>query len=338
MKSPLISRILFLFVLIVQQFCCAEKCCIDGFPNVSTRRESCCSNWFISADFLAWFASEEVASIWADVITIGFDRSTWHAPGFNFKWDYGFRVGGGYNLVHDQWDTAIYWTWFHTEAKHTISSKENTIIGAEFDAAFLSGDRPQSMRGKWELFYNMFDWELGRSFLVSNYLSFRPFLGIKGGWINQPIHVQYFNLTIDSVLTSNSGQEHLKNNFWGIGPAGGINTEWFILRGGCQSFSFFGDFSMAGMWGTWNCSDHYENTLSRTSSVNTKRSTLGSLMFRGFLGLGWGADIRSYRFAAKLGYEMQIWFNQLRLATFQVQRLHNDLTLQGVTLHCQFDF
>ncbi|KKM60713.1 hypothetical protein LCGC14_1539040, partial [marine sediment metagenome] len=166
------------------------------------------------------------------------------------------------------------------------------------------------------------------------------FLGIKGGQIKQSIHAQYFNLTIDNVLTSNSGREHLKNNFWGIGPLGGINTKWRVRNFGSNFFDFFGDFSLATMWGTWIYSDVYQNTASQTSSVNIKNSTLGALMFRGFMGIEWNVDFPAGKshFATKLGYEMQIWLDQLRLATFQLQRLHGDLTLQGVTLNCRFDF
>ncbi|NGX32247.1 MAG: hypothetical protein K1060chlam4_00288, partial [Candidatus Anoxychlamydiales bacterium] len=171
-------------------------------------------------------------------------------------------------------------------------------------------------------------------------LFLRPFLGVKGGWINQSIHGQYFNLTIDSVLTNHSGSESLKNNFWGIGPLGGINTKWRILNFGSNFFDFFGDFSVATMWGTWSCSDVYKNTASQTSSVNMKNSTLGALMFRGFMGIEWNVNFHANKshFATKLGYEMQIWLNQLRLATFQLQRLHGDLTLQGLTLNCRLDF
>jgi len=80
----------------------------------------------------------------------------------------------------------------------------------------------------------MFDWELGRSYWISKNLSLRPFFGIKGGWINQSINGTYYNLIINNVLTNNLGTEHLKNNFWGIGPLGGINTNWRI-----DSFRFF---------------------------------------------------------------------------------------------------
>lgn len=57
-------------------------------------------------------------------------------------------------------------------------------------------------------------------------------------------------------------------------------------------------------------------------------------MFRGFAGIGWNAT----HLSAKLGFETQIWFNQLRLSTLQIQRLHGDLTLQGLTFNCRYDY
>lgn len=290
-----------------------------------------------------------MASIYADAVTrFGVIPGSWSAPSFNFKWDYGFRIGAGTNLAHDQWDTALSWTWFRTDAKRAISFNPNATLGAEFLASFLSFalenndvlNISESMSVQWSLLFNMFDWELGRSYWVSRNLSLRPFVGLKGGWIHQSIDAKYFNLSIDSVSTPNVGTEHMKNNFWGIGPSGGINTKWRVRDFGTHFFDLFGDFSCAEMWGVWSNSDFYESTVPATSSVNTKNSSLGALMCRGFMGIGWDVDFRSNQshFAAKLGYEMQIWFNQLRIATFQLQRLHQDLTLQGVTFNCQIDY
>lgn len=312
---------------------------LNDLSNISLKSKRASNNWIFSADLLAWFASEEVASIWADVITIGNNTSSWEAKDFNFRWDYGFRIGTGYSL-HNQWDTELYWTLFNTDAKHTIDFNPNATISPEFFAAFLSGNTPHSIKAKWSLILNMFDWELGRSYWVSKELFWRPFLGIKGGSINQSIHGEYYNLTINHVLTKNSGREHLKNNFWGIGPLGGINTKWRVRNFRSHFFDFFGDFSIATMWGTWICSDIYKNTASQISTVSMKDSTLGALMFRGFMGVELNVDFHRCKshFATKLGYEMQLWLNQLRIATFQLQRLHDDLTLQGITFNCRLDF
>jgi hypothetical protein len=222
-----------------------------------------------------------------------------------------------------------------TTAKHTIFPTPDTRITPEFFAAFLSGDIPQSMSVKWSLDLNMFDWQLGKRFWFSECISLRPFLGVKGGWINQSILGKYYDLTIDNVLTNESATEDLKNDFWGIGTMGGVNTLWRL-----SCFNLFGDFSIASLWGRWKNEDEYKNTASQTSSVTMKDSSLGALMFRGFMGISWNKSFNSQKFcfSSKLGYEMQLWLNQLRLATFQLQRLHGDLSFQGLTLNCCLDF
>ncbi len=105
-------------------------------------------------------------------------------------------------------------------------------------------------------------------------------------------------------------------------------------------WGLFGDFSTALLWGTGKCSDVYNNNLSYTSSVKPAKTSLGSLAFRGFMGIKWETDINAKKshFTTKLGYEMQFWLNQLRINTFQLQRLQADLTIQGITVCCQFDF
>ncbi len=316
---------------------CAQQDQPNGLPNISAKPTS---GLVVSADFLAWYASEEVASIWADVINIGNNTSSWGAPGFDFVWDYGFRVGVGYDLGYDGWDTLFSWTWFQTSANHSLSSTPSSSLHFEFDAGFLSGDTPDSMNASWSLLYDMFDWSLGRSYWISRGLSVRPFFGAQGGWIHQSIKAHYQDLTVNSVKTQESGQEQLKNNFWGIGTLGGINTKWKVYDFGSHYFDFVGDFSLATMWGNWTCSDFYQSTLPKTYTVSMKDSALGALMCKGLVGIGWDVDISKGKshFSAKLGYEMQIWLNQLRIATFQLQRLHHDLTLQGVTLNCQYDF
>lgn len=343
MNSVLVSNKRMLPFLVVLAFSMHNLCAVpnDPFlPNPSMCMQHFVSKWAVSADVMAWLASEEVSSIWADVIAEDDDAINIRVPSFNFKWDYGFRIGAGSHLLHDQWDTVLYWTRFHTDARHSISSILQLVPAQEFFAGFLSGDNPRSMSATWRLSFNLADWELGRRYCMSNGLSMRPFLGIKAGWINQSIHARYDDLIIDEAFTNNFGKEHLKNNFFGIGPSGGVNSTWNLCNCGSLFFSLFGDFSTALLWGTWTCSDVYKNTLSYTSSVNTKKSSLGSLACRGCMGIAWDTSINADKahFTAKIGYEMQFWLNQLRINTFQLQRLQEDLTLQGVTFCWRLDF
>lgn len=321
---------------------------VRGLANISTNTPG---NWDLFADALAWVASEETSAVWADILKIGNNTSSFTAQDLGFDWDFGFRIGAKYNLEYDQWDTQIYWTWFRTKAhqsKHLFPQflpvgggvLVTEEIHPEFFAADLSADFAQNASIQWTILFNMIDWELGRNYWISKNLSLRPFIGIKGGWIDQSIHVQYDNLIVGSALTGNSAREHVKNNFWGIGPVGGLNTQWQLRNFGAHFPSLFGDFSAATMWGTWVCNDVYNVSTGQKIIVNTRNSRLGALMFRGFMGVGWDVAFNKSRsrFASRLGYEMQLWVNQFRVATSQVIRLHGDLTLQGVTFNCRFDF
>lgn len=323
-----------------------------GLPNISTRTLSARGSWDVFGDFLVWYASEQSTAIWANVLTTNITKALTFNDGFlgkifNFDWDFGFRTGVGYNMPYDQWDSQLFWSWFRTNAHSSVPNgppAEITTVIPQFFNGFILGDFSHKAEIQWNLLYNMFDWELGRSYWVSKGLSFRPFLGLKGGWINQKIHSkwQVFQTgnSPDTHAVNYTAIEDLKNNFWGIGPSGGINTKWNLNSSATQFVSFFGDFSLASLWGSWLCKEVYNNPTPIEMTLNMKRFTLGSLMCRGFLGLGWETDINQGRshFSTRVGYEMQIWFSQLRMPTLAILPLHGDLTIQGGTFNCRFDF
>lgn len=320
-----------------------------GLPNLS---QGASGHWKVFGDALVWFASEQASSVWVDVIKIGNNTSSFGAQNLSFDWNEGFRAGVGYHFNYDQWDTQFYWTSYQTRAhqRQNLSPEFIPILGGgtlvteeihpEFFAADLSGAFSKSARIHWTLVFNMFDWELGRCYWVSKGLSLRPFIGLKGGWIDQSIHLKYEDLIISSALTGRNAKESVKNDFWGIGPVLGVNTQWKLRHFGSHYPSFFGDFSAASLWGTWKCSDVYKDTALDKINVRTRNATLGALMFRGFVGVGWDVVFNKERthFGARVGYEMQLWVNQLRVATSQLVRLHGDLTLQGMTFNCGLDF
>ncbi len=323
-----------------------EKMDARGLPNISTRSRIESGQFDLFADFLVWKASEEPTAFWTNSVKIRPDLTVvFDAQDFTFPWDLGFRVGAGYHFVYDQWDTQVYWTRFHTGAHHHAPSNGYANL-SQFFAGFIDeftgglNNYAESAKIHWTLRYDMIDWDLGRSFWVSKGLSLRPFLGIKGGWINQEIHTKWNNITTVAPIIHFPSTENLKNNFWGVGPSAGVKTKWKIRQFGSQFISFFGDFSSAMLWGTWVETDVYKNPMPRKVVIHMKNSELGSLMLQGFLGMGYDADFNKGRthFALRLGYEMQLWFNQLRLITFNQLLLHGDLSLQGGTLNCCIDF
>lgn len=287
----------------------------------------------IFADFLIWKASEETSSIWATSTSIDPDGvEVFEAHNLNFDWDLGFRVGVGNLFTCDCWDVRLYWTWFQSHASETIPTGE--IILTQFFGGFLNDDVSESAKIRLDLKYNMFDGQLGREFCICGCFFLRPYMGIRGGWIDQCIRSEWQNFTVDPV-TQFSSTENLTNNFWGIGPLAGIGSQWEL---GCYFF-LFGDFETALLWGTWSNKDVYKNSNSITINTNMKDSHLGSLTMHAFAGLGWERNFGCWsHFTARLGYEWQIWFSQFRISTFQQLRVHGDLTLQGGTLNLSLAF
>ncbi len=326
---------------------CVQECC-DGLPNVSTRLNPNCRDFDLFAALIVWTAREAGSDCWAEVITTTSSSLSNDLRQVDFGWDPGFKVGIGYGMMHDQWDTQAYYTWFHTKGKDRVSSKpgavHSTFLGNFYidnaDGAGLSGPSYQKARIDWTIRFNIFDWELGRNFWVSNSLSLRPFLGIKGGWIHQSIHSKWENPTLTSGPLFDVGTENLKNNFWGIGPVAGINTKWNLFNYECHSFNLFGDFSGALMWGHWSFSDLFKNDIQQQVSVGLENMNSGASMVRAFMGFSWEGIFSQnrYQFSARLGYEMQFWLDQLQFYSFVGGRLSNELTLQGGTLEFCFDF
>ncbi len=320
----------------------------NGLPNPSARFNPTSRGFDVFAGLIVWTAKEVSADCWAEVITTDNSSTSNDLQQIHFGWDPGLRVGVGYRMEHDQWDTQLYYTWFYTRGEDHVSERSggvhstylgNFYVGNPLGLG-LSGPSYQSASIDWTIRFNIFDWELGRNFWVSKSLSLRPFIGVKGGWIDQFIHSKWKNPNRSGAEFFNVGVENIKNNFWGIGPAAGINSAWLLFAGQSQFFSLFADFSGAIMWGHWSFSDRFKNDIHQKVSIDLQDINSGASMVRVFMGFKWDGDFsqKHYRFSTKLGYEMQFWIDQLQFYSFTGGRLNSGLTLQGGTLEFCFNF
>lgn len=320
----------------------------NGLPNVSARFKPDSTSFDVFADLLVWCAKESGSDNWAQVIVAHGAAIKCDVRDVRFDWDAGFRVGLGYGMRHDQWDTQLYYTRFHTQGDDHVSSSPGSVFSAFLgnfyidnqNGAGISGIAYQKASMRWTIHFDMLDWELGRNFRVSKALALRPFIALKGGWIHQSIHTKWQHPNRSGAEFFNTGKENLKNNFSGIGPCAGLNTKWALVVRENQSFSLLGDLSGAVMWGHWKLKDVYKNDIQQEVVVKLSHINSAASMLRTFLGFGWDTNFRQNRshFSAKLGYEMQFWLDQLQLYLFDAGRLNDVLTLQGGTLEFRFDF
>ncbi|MBS0651045.1 MAG: hypothetical protein JSR93_07785 [Verrucomicrobia bacterium] len=321
--------------------------------QTSTGTKEALQHWDIFADLLYWHVGE-VGTIPNSTISTKFDNglvSKLKMNNLDFDWNFGARGGARYGHIGDnQWGISLIYTWYRTKAKNKgaydgfvgIPSGfplTGTITDADFANLFWLF-AAQRYHAKWTLNYNIIDLKLDHQYAVSKTVTLRPYLGLRGRWIYQDIHI--YSLYHD-VLSNNlpvPAKEKLTNHFWGVGPSAGIDTKWCLGRAGRHFFYLFGDLSGAFLWSTWDNSDHLKigNTIAGT--LKSKKRSAGSLMFQNLLGLEWDIkwNQRGAMFSLRLGFESQFWFDNLQIFNAYNGRQHNALTLQGGTFELLFSF
>jgi hypothetical protein len=331
----------------------------SGMMNVSAHPTIDSHDWFVFGDVLYWHA-DEGGTDWAQRITntpnpfVGANRETKrHNRKVDFDWDWGFRVGIGYNMVHDEWDTQLYYTWFQTKQEDTVGI-DNFAAGFDFVASLNfpdAGNTDEYLNGEidWTIHYSVLDWELGRDYNVSKHLALRPHVGIKTGWISQ--HVKgHFREDGAGNFRNTFKQE---NKFWGVGPSFGTNMHWNFGNYGSHYFGMFGDIAGALMWGHFDVD--YDMDFGVNSSavheqeIDNLDRNLMSTMIVGAIGLSWDTNFNDdhCHFCLRVGYELQYWFRQNQMVMFLEKndanfggwtRYSEDLKFQGATARARFDF
>lgn len=273
-------------------------------------------------DALYWQATEEVD--WALNNNLNPRQQEISYLTNTFNATPGFRVGVGHQ---GNWDTTLYYTQYYTSTHDTaVGSLTSTFLGAKSiekkheDFFFSSGTVEQTIH------FNMFDWDLGKQFQVDQWLTLKPIVGIKGGWIDQFIMTNFTG----SISTT----EKSKNNFNGIGPKAGIESVFTVFNKNNLEINLIANFTSSYLWGIWSISDVLHDSLHDSYIVETPDRNVGALVFEGVLGAG-----LSYKqFSMKLCYEINDWFDQFQIFDDGTGEHNNDLILQGVTLGFAYRF
>ncbi len=282
------------------------------------------SDVYFTAEYLLWRTRQE-----------GMEFATSKSVRFGF--DSGFRFGFGVHLPYDGWDTYVNYTWFspvHSQNKH--GSFYPLFL---FEGAGSQGSSVAEAHARWKLELNVLDVEIGRVYHLSKTLIFRPFVGIKGAWIDQHAHIHYAGGFIPAGQTFRT---HFENDFKGAGPLLGIESNWEMGAG----LSLFGDLSTAIIVG------HFDNEQEQLQLDNAEVVDLNSAfnLVSPFLqmiaGLAWDLNFSKdrYHVGLRAGFETQFWWDQNQIEQFTDKdfpiyvRKQGDLAFYGLTLRARFDF
>ncbi|MBS0653665.1 MAG: hypothetical protein JSR39_09125 [Verrucomicrobia bacterium] len=291
---------------------------------------------FVSADFLYWNLQEggtDYAYSSPNSATIFPLKGK--RKHLEFDWDPGFRVGIGGVFAHDRWDALLNFTWFQTSNSDSAEADDDDRLFSLL-ASYPSGLKNAKL--SWKVHFYALDFELGRNYFVSRYLSLRPFFGLKAAVIDQHRHTRYTDRMLSDVHIRTRG----KCDFWGIGPWTGINGNWHFWR----NFSFFGRVAGAIMWGDFDV--HEKQTVTNQPvwfdyDIDKDR-IVPMVQFQ--LGFCWETNLSHdrYHLAFNLSYENQYWWQQNQFPYYpgptvpKLNPINEDISLQGLTFDVRVDF
>jgi hypothetical protein len=94
------------------------------------------------------------------------------------------------------------------------------------------------------------------------------------------------------------------------------------------------------MFGRWTFSEQYKNNAPTpvTITINMDPITGAATMLRGLMGIEWEQRFARATSTVRLGYEAQLWLNQMQFYSYNIGRLNNVTSLQGGFLEWQVKF
>lgn len=301
---------------------------------------------FLSVDYLYWTVRQDNMSFAfpIDGLNNTLIRNKLNYP--KWKWDSGFRVGAGINFKHDGWDTYFNYTRFYPENAKRHVAIHGTQVGLVPTWPYFteSGFLTESTQ-TWKFEFNNLDWELGRSFFISRFLTLRPFAGLKTAWQTQRQKI----ITLQPGTPTIEYQLRNIQDFWGLGIRIGADSTWYVYK---KNLSVIADIALSALW-----SNYSNRQTQRNINLSTNVNNLFYNIFdhhhairpvlEADLGMQWESWFyeNKMRFSFKAAWEEQVWWNQNNLGAFLTTSSGGtftgrggDLFLQGLTLRARFDF
>ncbi len=311
----------------------------SGLPHVKNS-----TDLFVFGDLIYWNAHENGLNYAVQNKGSSLNLANAKVKNIHGDWNFGFRVGIGYKIPHDEWDLRLTWLRYSDHTRSKISAHSGTYVFAIManPADVIAGIATVSgAQSRWRLQLNQLDLDLGKEFFVSKWLTLRPHFGVRCDWVKQRWSGEYKNspaaLEIDVKY---------RDKWWGIGLEGGIDTQWGL---GC-GFSLFGNLTAAILYGFHDLNFDQQTQIASTSTqfadldevYRISHPTLDLQM-----GVRWDSMLDDDRFhlGFQVGWEHHIYFSQNQFPQFNTAfsagkftSNQGDLTLQGWTFSARLDF
>lgn len=352
-KKIMLASLLLLASCVYSSCPCPEDCCNNrckpGYPvdrdcmiggyNAQGRIDVCGSrDFYASGTFLYWEPKEQGLDI--ALITPIYNPTVNDANNLNTDFDYqpGFKITLGLFLLNDNWGLQADYTRFHT--KNRASGKADPLIDTitNYWRVGTQIDNLISIISRASIDMDFIDLSIGRPYYMGTNLIFNPYIGVRGGLINQR------NIVRTETSRSLWYETKVSSDSWFVGPKIGICTNWLLADG----FRFFGDgFSSLFYQNFKVAAKEFEDrnpSLFTTNASNTLGYINVSLDLS--IGIGWGKyfHYQKLHIDATVGYELEVMWNQNQMRAFieeikhQIHSNPGNLTPHGFIVALRLDF
>ena len=224
------------------------------------------------------------------------------------------RVALGYNTSKDKWDLCGVWTYYHNSSSDSKEGSET----AGYYLIYSSNPQGISVKASYMLNYNMLNLELGKGFYLFEDVSLKPHFGAQGGWIYQTFKSHFVALHQRQGQNPFEGEGVLvgRNNYWGVGITGGIESNWHLT----SNFNLFGNFSAALLYGELKMNQRTKEQVDLgapmrdTFVLSAKEYDMVPHM-QAMLGFSWGTCFNDEKmfFGLRVAGELNYWWDQYNL-------------------------
>lgn len=298
---------------------------------------------YVATELFVWKLREGSAENWAQTISAAGRTQTVELHAAPFRWDPGFRVEIGKQSSDTVWDISATYTHYETAASRSVSATSGGVYSPYVSNFFVGnvdgtnfGPNYRNASIDWQFAFNTLDLAIGYTADVDAVLLLRSWIGLKSAIINQTF--QSIWQTPTTPTTFNSGTNTLKNNFWGVGPSLGLDSTWPVFYSTKWAVNLFGNLSGALLSGRWAFEENYLNNTPTSVTVYSDDIRGATTMAMGTIGIESTGHMKNVEVTFQLGYEAQVWFNQMQYYNYNMGKLNHLMSLQGAMLTIYANF
>ena len=229
----------------------------------------------------------------------------------HFQWNFGYRIGAGYQFNSIHWDLAAIWTHFQDSGTKHVKEDSDTINTTKCRVKF-----------------NQIDLAFAYHACSCSYMFFKPYVGIRGAIIHEDLKAFLVTdvLFTPSTMATSTRSLDDNQNYHGIGPILGFQ-ETFALGSGV---GIYGTAAVGLLYGSYKV--HFNDSNISTAPISKSIFSQDKKFLHSFdpnidlvIGIVWETSIYKHlQLGLDLSFEHHQYFNQSHLG---VDR--GDLTFDG---------